>query len=76
MQSHRDFFPAILFPHDLAVMALAHHDAMAQAGCDDLNPDEVARITLRFYRLGVVDDKKLAEVTGLVAQRLDGYVPS
>jgi hypothetical protein len=76
MQSRRDFFPDILFPDDLAVMSLAHRGAMAQTGCDDLDPDEVARIAMRFYRMGLVDEKKLADATEQVARHLAGHIPS
>ncbi|WP_105383533.1 hypothetical protein [Neorhizobium alkalisoli] len=69
METHRDFFPHILFPDDLAVMSLAHRDAMAKTGCTDLDPEEVARIALHFYQMGLVDETKLAQVTAEVARR-------
>lgn len=69
MRTHNDFFPDILFPDDLAVMVLAHRAAMAQTGCAGLDPEEVARIAVRFYRMGLVEEGKLAEITGEVARR-------
>lgn len=48
MQTHADFFPRICFPDDLSKMTLAHRGVMAQIGCADLDPDEVAKIALRF----------------------------
>lgn len=72
MQTHQDFFPNILFPDDLATISHAHRLAMIQNSCVGLGSDEVARIALHFYRLGLVDETKLAEITGLAARRLAG----
>jgi len=70
VKTHQDFFPGILFPDDLATISHAHRFAMIQIGCIDLDSDEVARIALKSYRLGLVDRTKLSEMTGMAAWRL------
>lgn len=76
MQTHHDFFPHVLFPDDLQTMSLAHRGAMAQEGCTELDPDSVALIALRLYRMGVVDKAELGEATVQAARRMSGYIPS
>lgn len=69
MHTHLGFFPGIFFPDDLDVMMSAHRMTMAQTGGSDLDPQDVARIALRLYTKGLIDEDKLAEVTGRIARR-------
>ncbi|WP_161974322.1 hypothetical protein [Rhizobium deserti] len=76
MQTRRDFFPHILFPDDLSTLALAQQGAMARTECADLDPNEVARIVLHFYRMGLVEEKALSAATGQVAALRPSCRPS
>ena len=62
-------FGGVLFPEDLARMSVAMTVAIQRLAADRvaIENEIVARIVLRFYRRGLVDPEKLADVAVLVA---------
>ncbi len=61
-------FAGVLFPEDLARMSVAVRDALQRLASDGvaIESELVARIILKFYRRGLVDTDKLADVAVLV----------
>ena len=61
-------FAGVLFPEDLARMSVAVRDALQRLASDGvaIESELVARIILKFYRRGLVDTEKLADVAVLV----------
>ncbi len=62
-------FPGILVPEDLKRMSFATTDAIERLAGDQITVEKelVARVVLQFYRRGLVEPTKLADVAVMVA---------
>ncbi|SIR05332.1 hypothetical protein SAMN05880590_11137 [Rhizobium sp. RU35A] len=68
-QRHTRFYPSILGPSDLAILDRAIRSVVfaCDRQADAPDPDSIARIVLRLYRMGLTQPEKLAALSARLA---------
>lgn len=74
MSTYRHFYPEVLSAEDLTMLHRTVHD-LVESGRElhrERDPEHMARIVLRLYRIGLTEPAKLSGLAAMMADREAG----